>query len=61
MGIARNTKVSESDKLETAYHEGGHALCALLTPGSMPLNKVTILSRGNALGYTSYIPSEEYK
>jgi len=44
MGIGRKTLfVSEKDKLNTAYHEGGHALTSLLTDGAMPLHKVTIL------------------
>ena len=47
--------------MATAYHEGGHTLCALLTPGSMPVSKVTILSRGGADGFTAYSPNEAYK
>jgi ATP-dependent Zn protease len=44
MGIGRKTLfVSEKDKLNTAYHEGGHALTSLLTDGALPLHKVTIL------------------
>jgi ATP-dependent metalloprotease len=44
MGIGRKTLfVSEKDKLNTAYHEGGHALISLLTDGALPLHKVTIL------------------
>lgn len=43
----------------TAYHEGGHALTNLLTNSTVPLNKVTILPRGGALGYTSMIPNED--
>ena len=46
MGISRKTLISSEDKLITAYHEGGHALCALLTPAATPLHKVTILARG---------------
>ena len=62
MGVPRrNNKITKKDKLATAYHEGGHTLCALLTPGSMPVNKVTILSRGGADGFTSYTPGEGYK
>lgn len=44
MGISRKSAIiSPKDKFTTAYHEGGHALCSLLTRGSTPLNKVTIL------------------
>jgi ATP-dependent metalloprotease len=44
MGVGRSSLfVSEKDKINTAYHEGGHALTSLLTDGSLPLHKVTIL------------------
>lgn len=60
MGIGRkNLVVSDEDKLMTAYHEGGHALISLLTEGSTPLHKVTILPRGGALGFTSMIPEKD--
>jgi len=59
MGVGRkNLTVSEKDKLVTAYHEVGHALTSILTPGSTPLHKVTILPRGQAMGFTSYVPNE---
>lgn len=35
----------------TAWHEGGHALTSILTKGSTPLHKVTIMPRGSALGF----------
>ena len=55
MGIGRkNMVISEEDKLMTAYHEGGHALTALLTDGATPLHKVTILPRGGALGFVIF-------
>lgn len=47
----KNMHVTEKDKLLTAYHEGGHTLANLLTKGTLPLHKVTILPRGSALGY----------
>ena len=60
MGIGRkNLQVTDKDKLITAYHEGGHALVSLLTEGSVPLNKVTILPRGGALGFTSMVPESD--
>ena len=55
MGIGRkNLTVSEKDKLVTAYHEVGHALTSLLTAGSTPLHKVTILPRGGAMGFVIF-------
>jgi ATP-dependent metalloprotease len=57
MGSERKSAVisPESKKL-TAYHEGGHALVSLYTPGSMPLHKVTVIPRGQALGVTVQLP-----
>jgi ATP-dependent metalloprotease len=52
--------VSEKDKLMTAYHEGGHTLANLLTEGTLPLHKVTILPRGPALGFTAMLPDKDY-
>ena len=51
--------MSEEERKTTAYHEAGHALVAWLTPGSEPVDKVTIIPRGRALGITSYLPREE--
>ncbi|CED84429.1 atp-dependent peptidase [Phaffia rhodozyma] len=57
MGAERKSHfVTPESKRMTAYHEGGHALVALLTPGSMPLHKVTVLPRGQALGITFQLP-----
>lgn len=57
MGAARKSAfISEKDKLATAYHEGGHALVALYTPGAYPLQSVTVVPRGMALGYTLMLP-----
>ncbi|KAE9969896.1 hypothetical protein BLS_005184 [Venturia inaequalis] len=48
----RSAVIQEKDKIMTAYHEGGHALVALLTPYATPLYKATIMPRGHALGIT---------
>ena len=57
MGAERRSAViQEKDKIMTAYHEGGHALVALLTDGTDPLYKATIMPRGQALGVTMQLP-----
>jgi len=57
MGAERRSAViQDKDKLMTAYHEAGHALVAMYTPGAYPLYKCTIMPRGQALGVTSYMP-----
>ncbi len=55
----RSRIMTEQEKTLTAYHEGGHALVAAALPGSDPVHKITILSRGRALGYTMVLPDEE--
>lgn len=50
--------VTDKVKRETAYHEGAHALVALLTPGANEIRKATILARGPALGMVSLLNSE---
>jgi ATP-dependent metalloprotease FtsH len=60
LGTERKSLVmTEEERKTTAYHEAGHALVAWLLPGSDPVDKVTIIPRGRALGVTSYLPSEE--
>jgi cell division protease FtsH len=51
--------MSEKEKKITAYHEGGHALVAAALPNTDPVHKITILSRGRALGYTMVLPDED--
>ncbi len=51
--------VSDKERRLTAYHEAGHALTGRLTPGSDPVHMVTIIPRGMAGGFTSYIPEED--
>jgi cell division protease FtsH len=55
----RSRIMSEKEKKITAYHEGGHALVAAACPNSDPVHKITILSRGRALGYTMVLPDED--
>jgi cell division protease FtsH len=60
VGLEKKSKViTEKDKEITAYHETGHALTAVLTPGCDPLRKVTIVPRGMALGYAWTSPDTE--
>lgn len=57
MGAARKTMViTEASRRATAYHEAGHAIMALYTPGATSLYKATILPRGRALGITFQLP-----
>ena len=51
--------VSEKERKLTAFHEAGHALAGRLTPGTDPVHMVTIIPRGMAGGFTSYIPDED--
>jgi cell division protease FtsH len=51
--------VSEKEKRILAYHEGGHAVMAHLMGDVMPVQKATIVSRGQALGYTLNLPAED--
>ena len=59
MGAERSMVMTEEDRKNTAYHEGGHALVALYTKHSMPLHKATILPRGQALGVTHFLPEDD--
>ncbi|HRN30504.1 MAG TPA: AAA family ATPase, partial [Terrimesophilobacter sp.] len=55
----RTRRMSDKEKLITAYHEGGHALAAASMRHTDPVTKVTILPRGRALGYTMVLPLED--
>ncbi|HET7621483.1 MAG TPA: ATP-dependent zinc metalloprotease FtsH [Gemmatimonadaceae bacterium] len=60
LGAERKSMVmKESEKRNTAYHEAGHAVCAIKTPGCDPLHKVTIVPRGRALGLAFTLPAED--
>ena len=60
MGTERRSMViSDEEKRNTAYHEGGHAMVAKLIPEADPIHKVTIIPRGRALGLTQQLPIDE--
>ena len=60
MGAERRSMVmSEQEKLNTAYHEAGHAIVGYLVPEHDPVYKVTMIPRGRALGVTMYLPEED--
>jgi len=58
-GERRSMVLSEEEKRNTAYHESGHVLVALMLPGTDPVHKVTVIPRGMALGVTQQLPSED--
>lgn len=59
-GPQRSTRLlDDRERLITAYHEGGHALVAAAMPGTDPVQKITILPRGRALGYTMVLPDND--
>ena len=59
LGPARNILLNPADRERTAYHEAGHALLALLIPGSDPVHRVSIVPRGMALGATYQLPVDD--
>jgi cell division protease FtsH len=60
LGTERKSLImSDEDKRETAYHEAGHALVALLSEHADPVHKVTIIPRGMALGVTLTMPEKD--
>ncbi|MBS9403260.1 ATP-dependent zinc metalloprotease FtsH [Halomonas sp. TRM85114] len=59
LGEAKDVGLSERERHIVAYHESGHALLAYLLPNADPLEKVTVLPRGRALGVTAQVPDEE--
>jgi cell division protease FtsH len=58
-GLQQRKVLTEKERRILAFHEGGHALMAHLMGSVMELQKVTIVSRGNALGYAFYLPEED--
>ena len=59
LGTERQVVMSDEDRRRTAYHEGGHALVGMLTPGADPVRKVSIIPRGQALGVTLSTPESD--
>jgi cell division protease FtsH len=59
-GPERKSRViSDAEKAIIAYHEGGHAIVQRILPKTDPVSKVSIISRGMALGYTMGLPTED--
>src|SRR5947199_5979036 len=58
-GLQQKKVLTEKERRILAYHEGGHALMSHLMGAAMELQKVTIVSRGDALGYAFYLPEED--
>jgi cell division protease FtsH len=59
LGAERKVVLSEDDRRRTAYHESGHAIVGMLTPGADPVRKVSIIPRGQALGVTFSAPDAD--
>jgi cell division protease FtsH len=60
LGAERKSLVMKEDERKlTAYHEGGHVICGIKTPGNDPLHKVTIVPRGRALGVAFVLPEDD--
>jgi cell division protease FtsH len=58
-GLQKRRVVTEKEKRILAYHEAGHAVMSHLVGDALPVQKVTIVARGDALGYTFHLPSED--
>jgi cell division protease FtsH len=59
LGSERRIVVSDDERRRTAYHEAGHALLGMLTPGADPVRKISIVPRGHALGVTFQSPDAD--
>jgi cell division protease FtsH len=59
LGAERKILVNDVDRRRIAYHEGGHAVVGMLTPGADPVRKVSIIPRGMALGVTLSTPEDD--
>ena len=59
LGAERKIVQNEEDRRRIAFHEGGHAIVGMLTPGADPVRKVSIIPRGQALGVTLSTPEDD--
>jgi cell division protease FtsH len=59
LGAERKVLMSVDDRRRTAYHESGHAVVGMLTPGADPVRKVSIIPRGLSLGVTLSTPEDD--
>ena len=59
LGAERKIVLNVDDRRRIAYHEGGHAIVGMLTPGADPVRKVSIIPRGQALGVTLSTPDDD--
>jgi len=59
LGSPRGLLLSPDDRERTAFHESGHALVGMLTPGADPVRKISIIPRGQALGVTLATPDSD--
>src|SRR6059058_6248656 len=59
LGAERKVMLSPADKRRTAYHEGGHAIVGMVTPGADPVRKISIIPRGLSLGVTFSAPDAD--
>ena len=59
LGAERKIVLSQEDRRRIAYHEAGHAIVGMLTPGADPVRKVSIIPRGQALGVTLATPEDD--
>jgi cell division protease FtsH len=59
LGVLREESFSDEEKRRTAYHEAGHALCAILEPKADKLDRVSIIPRGQTGGVTMFQPDED--
>ena len=59
LGTERQVVMTDADRERTAYHESGHALVGMLTPGADPVRKISIIPRGQALGVTLSTPETD--
>ncbi|MBQ3809677.1 MAG: ATP-dependent zinc metalloprotease FtsH [Kiritimatiellae bacterium] len=55
----RSHALDDEEKRLTAYHEAGHAVCAIVETAADPVHKVTIIPRGHALGLTAFLPKKD--